>query len=287
MAQRSKTAFVLAPFEDPFDGYYHEILRPCVADAGFRPLRADEIFGTRHIIADIWESIQTADVIVAEMTGRNANVLYEVGLSHAVGKPVVMITQSMDDIPFDLRAIRCLVYSTGKPKWDQALATQLAMTIKAVEDERDPQPVLPPHRASGSALLDQRILDELYGSTTFGSLMLVAALAEVGGGPYRLDDMLVQMSEGSIRSSSSHALREVVECRDKELLVAVDSRGRPVDAPRVGNDVRIVLTPRGTQFASLWKRPERRAAQKRRKKAAKKKAVKTATKARGKRGQGR
>jgi len=102
----SNLVFVLSPFGDPFDRQYDEIIKPSITMAGFSPRRADEISSAHNIVRDIWRSIRDAQIVVAEMTGKNANVLYEVGLSHAIGKPVVMITQDMADVPFDLRAIR-------------------------------------------------------------------------------------------------------------------------------------------------------------------------------------
>jgi hypothetical protein len=124
--------FVLSPFGDPFDSYYDQITRPSIEQAGFRALRADQIFGTNHVVTDIWQSIQEAKIVVAEMTGKNANVLYEVGLCHAIGKPVVMITQTMDDVPFDLRSIRCITYSTTEPGWNIELKSKLCQTLAAV-----------------------------------------------------------------------------------------------------------------------------------------------------------
>jgi len=61
-------------------------------------------------MADIWEAICAARIIVADCTGRNPNVFYEAGLAHTVGKPVVLLTQNKDDIPFDLRHIRYIDY---------------------------------------------------------------------------------------------------------------------------------------------------------------------------------
>ena len=59
---------------------------------------------------DIWDAINEAYIIVADVTGRNPNVMYEIGMAHTVGKKVIILTQTMDDVPFDLRHIRCIVY---------------------------------------------------------------------------------------------------------------------------------------------------------------------------------
>ncbi len=107
---RTNTCFVLMPFREEYDEIYQDILKPLFEEMGYHCLRADEIYGSRSIVQDIWEHIQTSGLIVADMTGRNPNVFYELGLSHATGKNVILITQSIEDVPFDLRHLRCIVY---------------------------------------------------------------------------------------------------------------------------------------------------------------------------------
>jgi hypothetical protein len=51
--------------------------------------------------------------LIAELTGKNANVFYELGLAHAMQKNVILITQRLEDVPFDLRHYRCLVYENS------------------------------------------------------------------------------------------------------------------------------------------------------------------------------
>ena len=73
-------------------------------------MRADDIYDNRPIIEDIWRYTNEAGILIAELTGRNPNVFYETGIAHSVGKEVILITQSMDDVPFDLKHLRCTVY---------------------------------------------------------------------------------------------------------------------------------------------------------------------------------
>ncbi len=121
--------FVLMPFRDPFNKYYTSIFRPAVDAAGMRPLRADEIFGPGEIMRDLWESLQASRIVLAELTGRNPNVMYEVGLAHGIGKPVVLVAQSIEDVPFDLRALRCILYDTTEPDWAQGLRDTIARSL--------------------------------------------------------------------------------------------------------------------------------------------------------------
>ena len=103
--------FMLSPFAEPFDTIYSDHIKPLVESfEGFRCLRADDIYDNRPVIEDIWRYTNEARILISELTGRNSNVFYETGIAHAIGKEVVLITQSMDEVPFDLRHLRCIVY---------------------------------------------------------------------------------------------------------------------------------------------------------------------------------
>ena len=100
------TCFVLMPFKEPYDAYFATIIRPAVTAAGLEVVRGDSLFRPSPIMADVWRMIQDAKVLVAELTEKNANVFYELGLAHAVGKPVVLIAETLADVPFDLQSLR-------------------------------------------------------------------------------------------------------------------------------------------------------------------------------------
>jgi hypothetical protein len=120
--------FVLMPFSDDLLPVYQDHIRSTAEDVGLSISRADDVFATSSIIADIWQAINNCKLVIADCTGRNPNVFYEIGIAHTVGKPTVLITQSMDDIPFDLRHIRCIVYKytpRGMTQFDDALKKTL------------------------------------------------------------------------------------------------------------------------------------------------------------------
>lgn len=124
--------FVIMPFSDEFNEYYTEILKPAITECDLDAIRADEIYGIKPIIEDIAECIIDSDIIIADVTKRNPNVNYELGMAHALGKSVIIISQSIDDIPFDYRHIRAITYNTIKVKWKKKLKTELTNTIKSV-----------------------------------------------------------------------------------------------------------------------------------------------------------
>jgi len=107
----SKRCFVMMPFAKSFDGVWLSIIRPTVLASGHNCLRADDISVPGSILDDLFKSIKEADYLIADLTGRNANVFYELGYAHALNKPVILLTQDVSDIPFDLRHQRLIAYS--------------------------------------------------------------------------------------------------------------------------------------------------------------------------------
>lgn len=128
---RPNHCFLLGPFMDPFNTIYLDHIRPAVESVSFSIDRADEIFGTQPIIEDIWTSINTAQVIIADVTGRNPNVMYEVGMAHTVGRPTILITQDINDVPFDLKHHRCIIYD-HTPRGCRQLEERIVGTLRFV-----------------------------------------------------------------------------------------------------------------------------------------------------------
>jgi hypothetical protein len=102
--------FVLMPFDPEFDDVYQLGIKPACNDAGAYAERVDEQIYQESILGRIYNQIAKADVIIADMSGRNPNVFYEVGYAHALGKHVVLLTHRAEDIPFDLKHYPHIVY---------------------------------------------------------------------------------------------------------------------------------------------------------------------------------
>ncbi len=126
-----KKSFVIMPFKKPYDGYFELIYHPALADAGFEATRADDLFAPRPIMEDIRAKIIAADILLCEMSGRNANVFYELGLAHAIGKPAILLSSAKKDIPFDLQHVRAIIYDTKSAGWESRL--RMAITSAARE----------------------------------------------------------------------------------------------------------------------------------------------------------
>jgi CheY-like chemotaxis protein len=122
---KTKFAFICMPFAQQFEDFYEEGIKPVVLECGFKCVRADEIEHNKGILDVVYDQIKSAHIVVADMTGRNPNVYYEVGYAHALGKEVVLLTQRADGLPFDLRGFNHIVYGGRITVLKQKLAQHL------------------------------------------------------------------------------------------------------------------------------------------------------------------
>jgi nucleoside 2-deoxyribosyltransferase len=99
----------MMPFSAEFSQVYEGIKGAC-QQVGYRCLRADNIWEESTIIQDIFNLIFRSYIVIVDFTGKNPNVMYETGIAHTLGKHVIPLTQSANDVPFDLRHHRFLPY---------------------------------------------------------------------------------------------------------------------------------------------------------------------------------
>ncbi len=128
--------FVLMPFADQFQEVYAAIFEALVGpELNFVCTRADELFGGGHIIEDILRYIGEAEVVIADVTTKNPNVFYELGIAHMIKdiEKVLILTQDMNDVPFDLRPFRCIIYQQSNPGLKQ-LQKSLISSVKEISE---------------------------------------------------------------------------------------------------------------------------------------------------------
>lgn len=126
------SCFVVMPFSSLFQIEYEKIIQPALTELNIECVRGDEIYSKQRIVDDVWDSIKKCRFVLAELTGKNPNVLYEIGLAHAIGKPVIIITRNGDDVPFDLKALRYLFYDVNDPYWGENLKKGIQNLAKKV-----------------------------------------------------------------------------------------------------------------------------------------------------------
>ncbi|MBV4537226.1 hypothetical protein [Pseudomonas urmiensis] len=96
--------------------------------------RADSIWEHQEIIQDIVSLIDRSAVIIGDCSGRNANVFYEIGIAHALGKQVILITQNPEDIPFDLAHLRNIRYHNNGEGIER-LKTELSGRLATIRNQ--------------------------------------------------------------------------------------------------------------------------------------------------------
>ena len=121
--EKSNSVFVLMPFSENWsDGVYH-LIKQAALRAGFSVARADDFFEPNIIIDDIWKNINSASIIIADITVHNANVFYELGIAHTIGKEVILTRQHGGKAaPFDIAYWRYVEYGIGPIEADEFIS---------------------------------------------------------------------------------------------------------------------------------------------------------------------
>jgi nucleoside 2-deoxyribosyltransferase len=145
--------FVIMPYHDDFKDVYEAIKdsislcrklieedsthprRDALAD--FKPYRADEGHGAQPIMTDLLERIQNSQLCIADISGNNPNVLWELGYAMALKKPTIVLTQDVTKAPFDLSGFRVRPYDRGKltETLVKALADEVAAVLRDVPEQ--------------------------------------------------------------------------------------------------------------------------------------------------------
>lgn len=118
--EKKPTCFVIMPIADTpgyenrhFDRVYSHIIKPACEKANFRPIRADEITNTNFIVLDILRRIVECDIAICDLSSRNPNVMYELGLRQAFNKKTVLIKDNITTNPFDVQGFRYCEYDNS------------------------------------------------------------------------------------------------------------------------------------------------------------------------------
>ena len=145
--QADKTCFIITPIGNSnsaiyrhINGVIRSVIRPCLEKAGFTKIKAaHEINELGSINTQVITSILDADLVVANLTGTNPNVMYELCLRHAIAKPVIHICEAGTDLPFDIKDSRTIFYRNdmlGVDELKEALETMLR-EIDYTKDYKD------------------------------------------------------------------------------------------------------------------------------------------------------
>jgi len=107
-----KLIFILTPFHERYEGDYRIIREVCLSN-GFKAFRGDENYFKSDIFPEMLKLIVKANLIIANINGRNPNVLYELGIAQALDKPVILISKEPENLPIDIKSKRFLIYKNN------------------------------------------------------------------------------------------------------------------------------------------------------------------------------
>jgi hypothetical protein len=128
----NKLLFVIMPFAPEFNGVY-EAIKEVANRQKLRCVRADKEIYSGGIMDMVRENIAKAGTLVADLSLQNPNVYYELGLAHAWKKKVIMVSTSMEPIPFDLKHLRIVNYDSSKL---DELTDKLVQEIEVINKEQ-------------------------------------------------------------------------------------------------------------------------------------------------------
>jgi hypothetical protein len=126
--------FVLMPFKEEFNDIYELGIEAACEEAGAFCQRVDRQIFFGNMLERIYNQIAKADVIVADVTGQNPNVFYEIGYAHALNKQVILLVNNSEGIPFDLKHYPHIIYKGQISKLKTELKEKISWCVNNPQD---------------------------------------------------------------------------------------------------------------------------------------------------------
>jgi FixJ family two-component response regulator len=133
LAAGKDQALVLMPFKKEFDEIYLSAIKEPLTALGYQCERADELLFVGDVVQQLYDKLEQSELIIADMSGQNPNVFYEIGYADALRKTVILLVQNENDVPFDVRGRRFIIYEGNA----LLLREKLIETVKNLEIASD------------------------------------------------------------------------------------------------------------------------------------------------------
>lgn len=220
--------FVLTPFHPIYKKQFEVISAVCNS-VGLRAIRGDEKFVSGDIFPHILRLIARARIIVANIDGRNPNVFYELGIAHAMGKPTILIAPTPEDVPFDIRTKRLVLFQS-LDELREKLRDELARVVVSTEQQASPPTKTKLQTASLS--LEARMLLKEASRDPHGVVMYVRY---IGGTEIQTNGKnLIPSNERRTVAKWEHALEELTS---EGYLVKRGPKGEIFEVSKSGYEV--------------------------------------------------
>jgi hypothetical protein len=113
------------------------LIEPAVEEHGFKVLRADQDDRAGIITTHIIQRLVSAELVIADLTGRNPNVFYELAVRHVTRKPLIQIIRADEEIPFDVQSMRTVKFELNDPDILERARDALKTQVEAVLGEKE------------------------------------------------------------------------------------------------------------------------------------------------------
>ena len=195
-----KSCFFIAPIGEPgtpirqdSDQVLRHIVRPAVSRFGFNAIRADEIAEPGIITSQIIERIVESPLVIADLTGHNPNVFYELAIRHAIRKPFVQMIKKDEAIPFDVATARTVRYELDLNGAADA-SDEIAQQIEFLQNDSSTleTPI--------SITLDLQALRITGDSHSSGAQHLLPLLEDISGAVHNHSNEIARLRETGLRA---------------------------------------------------------------------------------------
>lgn len=206
----SSLCFVMMPIGRESESIYWNLVKPAAENVGLTPLRADQITMPGQIMEQIRAAIRESRVCIADVSSANSNVLYELGLAEALGKPVLLIAQSGSQPPFDIAGRRYIGYDSTAPERARDTVTSVLMELLKRDRLDEVQTLIDNglYRAAVATMgviLEHTLQQSARGSDTMSRYRL-ASITQMVNALHKVD---------KIDKSTATAIRQFAEIRNR------------------------------------------------------------------------
>jgi hypothetical protein len=226
--------FVLTPFHPTYKKQYDVVASVC-SRLGLRAMRGDEEYVPGDVFPHILRLITRARIVVAIIDGRNPNVFYELGIAHALGKPAILIAPTPEDVPFDIRTKRLVLFQS-LDELQEKLKDELARVI--IASEQPIQPALETETGVTELLPEARILLKQASLDPTGAIIHVRFIA--GTTLQTNGKNLIPSEDRREVAKWEHALKVLTE---RGLVVARGDKGEIYEVTNEGYQVADLIGP--------------------------------------------
>jgi hypothetical protein len=153
--------FVAMPFDAPHSKALWKLLQRLCKDHGLDVRRADNALYPRPVVVDILEELERAEIIIADLTRQNPNVLYELGIAHTRCDSVILLAKRGQSLPFNLASLRCLFFNLNSTEGRNQLSQNLRRMLESIRQPHNPTVLKDKLARTQSVIADLKMLNDL------------------------------------------------------------------------------------------------------------------------------